>query len=110
MRASIKTLIALLPALLLAACGGGGGGDSDSGFNSPGLSVSVEPSTTSSTPFSLVPVTVRVKQGNGGAVADGTAVTLLVSPPGVGLVSFLQGTPPPNGGGTGGLLAESVQG
>ena len=109
MRASIKTLLALLPALFLAACGGGGGGDSDSGFNTPGVSVSVQPSASTTTPFSLVPVTVSVKNGSGQAVADGTPVTLSVSPANVGLVSFVQASPPPNQSGAG-LLAGSVQG
>lgn len=109
MRATIKTLLAVLPALLLAACGGGGGGGSDSGFNTPALSVSVNATSTTSTPGSLVPLTVRVTGGNGGSVADGTQVTLRVSPPGVGLVSFASASPPPNGGGTA-LLQEAVTG
>jgi hypothetical protein len=86
MRAFTQALIVLFAGLLLASCGGGGGGGGDSGFNPPGLTVAVTTASASTTPNSLVGITVRVT-GAGNAVADGTVVTLQVSPPGVGLVS-----------------------
>ena len=99
MRASFKALLGLFAAVALASCGGGGGGDSNSGFNPAGTRVEVTASATSTTQFSLVPVTVRVTGENGTPVPDGTQVSLTVSPTGVGLVSSAI-TAPPNGGGT----------
>lgn len=87
MRVLTKALFGALASLALAACGGGGGGGNDSAFQPQGLTVSVSPASTASTPFSLVGVTVRVTGERGAPLADGTSVRLQVSPPGVGLVS-----------------------
>lgn len=109
MRVLTKALFGVLASLVLAGCGGGGGGGNDSAFQPQGIRVTVSPASTSSTPSSLVGITVRVTGENGAALPDGTAVRLQVSPPGVGLVSSVQtgGTVPPNQGGTA-ILGESV--
>jgi hypothetical protein len=87
MRVLTKALFGVLASLMLASCGGGGGGGNDSAFQPQGIRVTVSPASTSSTPFSLVGVTVRVTGANGAVLPDGTSVRLQVSPPGVGLVS-----------------------
>jgi hypothetical protein len=87
MRALTKSLFVVLAGVLLASCGGGGGSDSSGGFTPNGLKVSVQPASTSSTPNSLLGITVRVNNTNDTPVGDGTQVTLQVSPPGVGVVS-----------------------
>lgn len=94
MRALTKSLYVVLAGVLLASCGGGGGGDSSGAFTPNGLKVTVQPASTSSTPNSLVGITVRVNNTNDTPVGDGVQVTLQVSPPGVGLVSTT--TPTPN--------------
>lgn len=75
---------------LLAGCGGGGGSGDNSAFNPQGYVVTVTPASTSSTPSSLVSVTVRAQTTNGAPVADGTSVRLQVTPAGVGLLSSAQ--------------------
>jgi hypothetical protein len=107
MRVLTQALFATVASLALAACGGGGGGGNDSAFQPQGITVSVSPATTSSTPSSLVGITVRVTGERGAPLPDGTTVRLQVSPPGVGLLSSTQASAPPNAGGTG-LLAEAV--
>lgn len=94
MRVLTKALFGVLASLVLAGCGGGGGGGNDSAFQPQGIRVTVSPASTSSTPFSLVGVTVRVTGENGSALPDGTTVRLQVSPPGVGLVSAAIATDP----------------
>jgi hypothetical protein len=94
MRFLIKTVFSVGLVALLTNCGGGGGSSSpgnNSGFNPAGLTVTATPSTASTTPFSLIGMTVRVAGANGTAVTDGTSVRLQVSPPGVGLVSAADG-------------------
>jgi hypothetical protein len=107
MRVLTQALFATVASLALAACGGGGGGGNDSAFQPQGITVTVSPASNSSTPSSLVGVSVRVTGERGAVLPDGTTVRLQVSPPGVGLLSSTQATAPPNAGGTG-LLAESV--
>lgn len=87
MRFLSKAVFGVLASVMLASCGGGGGGGNDSAFQPQGIRVTVTPSSTTSTPFSLVGITVRVTGENGAALPDGTTVSLQVSPPGVGLVS-----------------------
>jgi hypothetical protein len=87
MRALMKSLIGLFALLLLASCGGGGGSDSNSANNPTGVAVAIELASATTTPNSLVGITVRVNNPNGPAVPNGTAVQMRVSPPGVGLVS-----------------------
>lgn len=94
MRFLTQALFATAASLLLAACGGGGGGGNDSAFQPRGITVSVNPVSTSSTPFSVVGLTVRVTGDGGAPLADGTVVRLQVSPPGVGLVSSVTTTTP----------------
>lgn len=85
-----KAVGAWIAALALASCGGGGGSGNDGGFTAPGLRVSITPTQTQTTPFSLVDVPVRVTSANGVAVTDGTQVTVQVSSGSIGLVSSLQ--------------------
>lgn len=85
-----KAVGAWITALALASCGGGGGSGNDGGFTAPGLRVSITPSQTQTTPFSLVDVPVRVTAANGASVTDGTRVTMQVSSSSVGSVSSLQ--------------------
>ncbi len=87
---------------LLAGCGGGGGSGDNSAFNPQGYVVTVSPASSTSTPNSLVSVTVRAQTTNGAAVADGTVINLQLTPAGVGLLSNAQ-----SGNGTV-ALAESV--
>ena len=95
---SIKSLLAALSvALTLAGCGGGG---SDGGAFTPppavtpnAPTITVTSGTSQTTPNSLVPLTVRVNAGTGGAIADGTVVTAQVTTSGVGLVSSVAPTP-----------------
>ena len=105
MRVLTKALFGVLASLALASCGGGGGGGNDSAFQPQGIRVTVSPASTSSTPFSLVGLTVRVTGENGAALTDGTVVRLQVSPPGVGLVSAANSTDP----GAAIPIGESVQ-
>ena len=107
MRVLTQALFATVASLALAACGGGGGGGNDSAFQPQGITVSVSPASTSSTPSSLVGVSVRVTGERGAVLPDGTTVRLQVSPPGVGLLSSTQTATPPNAGGSA-VLAESV--
>ncbi len=92
MRALMKSLIGSFALLLLASCGGGGGSDSNSGFNPTGVAATLEVASTTTTPNSLVGITVRVTNPNGPVVPNGTAVQMQVSPPGVGLVSATTAT------------------
>lgn len=107
MRVLTKALFGALASLALAACGGGGGGGNDSAFQPQGITVSVNPASTSSTPSSLVGIAVRVTGERGAPLADGTPVRIVVSPPGVGLLSSAQTAVPPNSGGAV-ALAENV--
>ncbi len=93
MRAFTKSLFVVLAGALLASCGGGGGSDSTGGFTPQGLKVSVQPASSTSTPNSLLGITVRVNNTNDTPVGDGVQVTLQVTPPGVGLVSTTTPTP-----------------
>ncbi|AVP98710.1 hypothetical protein C7S18_16610 [Ahniella affigens] len=74
----------------LSACGGGG---SDGGAFTPpvneNLRITISPATSSTTPFSLVDMPIRVQRANGSAVPDGTTVTVQVTPPSVAQVSSL---------------------
>ncbi len=89
MKALIQILIGLLAATLLAACGGGGGGGSNEGgsFTPSELRVTFDPVATTATPSSVISITVRVANNNGVPVADGTSVSLSVSPSDLALVS-----------------------
>jgi hypothetical protein len=107
MRVLTKALFGALASLALAACGGGGGGGNDSAFQPQGITVTVTPASTASTPSSLVGVGVRVTGERGAPLPDGTQVRLQISPPGVGLVSSTQTSVPPNAGGSA-ILADSV--
>lgn len=107
MRFLTQALFATAASLALGACGGGGGGGNDSAFQPQGITVSVSPASSSSTPSSLVGVTVRVTGERGAPLPDGTTVRLQVSPTGVGLLSSSQTVTPPNAGGAT-ALAESV--
>lgn len=94
---SIKPLLAALSvAIALAGCGGGG---SDGGAFTPppavtpnAPTISITAGTSQTTPNSLVPFTVRVNAGTGGAIADGTVVTAQVTTSGIGLVSSVAPT------------------
>lgn len=82
--------LCIATSFLITSCGGGGGSSSpgnNSGFNPPGVTVTTTLASTSTTPFSLVGMTVRVAGANGTAATDGTTVRMQVSPPGIGLVS-----------------------
>ncbi len=81
---------------LLAACGGGGGGGSDGGFQPPSLVVGITTGQAQTTPRSLVDVVVSARNSNGAPFPNGSTLTLQVSPPSVGQVSFIS-----NGGTTG---------
>lgn len=89
MKALIQILIGLFAAMLLAACGGGGGGGSNEGgsFTPSELRVTFESVATSATPSSVIPIAVRVANNNGVPVADGTSVSLSVTPSDLALVS-----------------------
>ncbi len=96
MKALIQILIGLLAATLLAACGGGGGGGSNEGgsFTPSELRVTFEPTPATATPSSVIPIAVRVVNNNGVAVADGTSVSLSVTPSDLALVSsFISQSP-----------------
>lgn len=84
----LKLLALAASTLIIAACGGGGSGGA---FTPPAATfvVTVAAGQTTTTPKSLVDVLVSVRRSTGEAVTDGTSVTLQVSPPGVGLVSFI---------------------
>ena len=87
----------------LAGCGGGGGqGDA---FNPAPITLSVavtlgQPSTT---PKSLVDVLVSARLSNGNLPADGTPVTLQVTPASIGQVSFI------SAGNSGIVIGDRVQ-
>ncbi len=103
-----KAAVIALFGAMLTSCGGGGGGGSDP-FNSAEPTVSIAVGQAQTTPRSLVDVLVTVRLGTGGPAPNGTVVSLQVSPPGVGQVSFGNGAV----GGTGpsGLAyGERVQG
>ena len=70
MRAFTKSLFVVLAGALLASCGGGGGSDSTGGFTPQGLKVSVQPASSTSTPNSLLGITVRVNNTNDTPVGD----------------------------------------
>ena len=91
MSAIIRSLVGLLAALLLASCGGGGGSGENSPFEPAGGRVTVTVASASTTPNSLVGITVEGRAANGQALPDGTQVRVSVSPPGVGLVSATSG-------------------
>lgn len=101
MRFLAQAFAAAVASMVLAACGGGGGGGNDSAFQPSGITVAVTSGSPSTTPFSLVGLTVRVTGERGAVLPDGTQVSMQVSPPGVGLVSSGQvnGAVPPNAGG-----------
>lgn len=89
MKSLIRVLIGLTAATLLAACGGGGGSGSNEGgsFTPSELRVSIDALGTTATPSSVIPVAVRVNNNNGVPVADGTSVSLSVTPSDLALVS-----------------------
>jgi len=92
MKSFIQILIGLLAATLLAACGGGGGNEGGS-FTPSELRVTFDPVSTTATPSSVISITVRVNNNNGTPVADGTVVSLSVTPSDLALVSSFA-TPP----------------
>ncbi len=100
----LKWVALALAGAALAGCGGGGGqGDA---FNPAPITMSLtvtlgQPSTT---PKSLVDVLVSARLSNGNAPADGTPVTLQVTPAGVGQVSFI------SNGNTGIVFGDRVDG
>lgn len=83
-------ILVVAGAVALSACGGGG---SDGGAVSPpvnnNLQITISPATTSTTPFSLVDMPIRVQRPNGTPLPDGTTVTVQVTPPSVAQVSSL---------------------
>lgn len=88
MRALSKFLITVAASVALASCGGGGGGSGNGGIaNPPSLNVSVTSASATSTPSSIVPITVRVTGSNGANLPDGTTVTLRTSPASVAVAS-----------------------
>lgn len=88
MKAHIQILIGLVAAMLLAACGGGGGGSPGGGSFTPAdLRVTFEPVAATATPSSVISIAVRVANNNGTSVADGTSVSLSVTPSDLALVS-----------------------
>jgi len=92
-------------ALLLSACGGGGGSGNDSGFNPPGITVSASAAGSTVQSGRTVNITVNVRQANGAAITDGTAVNAVVAPANIGSVVAIG----PNGP-TGGATANTVGG
>lgn len=83
-------ILVVVGVVALSACGGGG---SDGGATAPpvtsNLRVTVSPATSSTTPFSLVDMPIRVQRPDGTPVPDGTSVTVQVTPPSVAQVSSL---------------------
>ncbi|MGD9582632.1 MAG: hypothetical protein AB7V26_03025 [Lysobacterales bacterium] len=85
----LKWVALALAGAALAGCGGGGGqGDA---FNPAPITLALTVTTgqPSTTPKSLVDVLVSARLSNGNAPADGTPVTLQVTPAGVGQLSFI---------------------
>ncbi|MEO7916658.1 MAG: hypothetical protein ABIR16_03360, partial [Dokdonella sp.] len=66
-------------ALLLASCGGGGGGGGGA-FTPAAASLTVTAAPTTIAPLGVTNIEVIGKQGNGGAVADGTVIGIVLSP------------------------------
>lgn len=81
---TLQAALVLVGALFLAACGGGGGSGNDSGFNPPGISVSASASASSVQSGARVDITVTVREANGAPIRDGTQVTGVVAPAGIG--------------------------
>ena len=75
----VTRILAILGgALLLASCGGGGG---DGGAFTPApATLVITAAPTSIAPLGISNVDVVAKQGNGGAVADGTVIGIQLSP------------------------------
>jgi hypothetical protein len=90
MRKLIKPLLALLSTMALASCGGGGGSSDNSAFNPQGIRVTIEATTTATTPNSLVGFTVRAVNPNGAPVPDQTLVNVVLTPPGLGFLSVVR--------------------
>jgi len=84
-----KMSAAAMLAALLVGCGGGGGGGSDGGFQPPSLIVTMTTGQTQTTPRSLVDVMVSARNSNGAPLPNGSTLTVQVSPPSVGVVSFI---------------------
>lgn len=85
----LKAALLVVGSALLAACGGGGGSGDDSGFNPPGITVSASAAGSSVQSGRTVNITVTVRQANGAAITDGTAVNAVVAPANVGSVVAL---------------------
>lgn len=83
----LKLIASLFVTLMLSACGGGGGGGGS--FQPPATTVSVSVGQAQTTPRSLVDVLVTARTSNGAPLPNGTQITLQVSPPAVGEVSFI---------------------
>jgi hypothetical protein len=97
MRALSKILVMITASVALASCGGGGGGSGNGGIaNPPTANLTVQSASSTSTPFSLVSVTVRATGSNGAALADGTQVTLRISPATVAIASHMPVNVGPN--------------
>jgi hypothetical protein len=84
----ISKSLVLIASFALASCGGGGGGSSSGGsaFAPPTYSVSVAAATTALAQNSTTSITVTIKKSDNTVPADGTAISLAVTPAGIGTV------------------------
>jgi hypothetical protein len=95
-----KTLLLLMLAATLTACGGGGGSGGDGGFTPTGIRATATASSGTIGVNSATDITVRVTTPNGTPVINGTTVSAVVTPAGIGNISAP----------TGGLTATTVGG
>lgn len=82
----VRTVCLVAAAAVLSACGGGGGSGNDSGFNPPGISITATSSAASVQAGRTVDITVRVAQGSGAPIVDGTRVLAAIAPSSLGSV------------------------
>ncbi len=89
--ALLKALLLSFIAAVLAACGGSSSTGNDGGFTPPAITVTATAQSQSVVSGSTTDITVRVREGNGAAIRDGTVVNATVSPPANGTITAVDG-------------------
>ncbi len=103
--ALLKVLLLSVLATLLAACGGSSSTGNDGGFTPPAITVTATAQTQTVASGNTTDITVRVSEGNGAPIRDGTAVNANVAPAANGTITAInaQGAEVAQGSTSGGV-------
>lgn len=103
--AFLKVLLLSALAALLAACGGSSSTGNDGGFTPPAISVTATAQSLTVASGNSTDISVRVSEGNGAPIRDGTVVNANVTPPTNGTVAAINalGAEVAQGSTTGGI-------